>query len=66
MPATKTTTLTFRLEPCFKEALRTAAVRGQGSIAHMIQVKIRGYCARMCVLIQDSLTAGADSKKKTK
>ena len=66
MPATKTTTLTFRLEPCFKEALRTAAVRGQGSIANMNQVMIRVCCARMGVLIQEPLSADADSKKKAK
>ena len=52
MPATKATTLTFRLEPSFKETLRGAADRDHRSIANMNQVMIRVCCARMGVLIQ--------------
>jgi hypothetical protein len=32
----KTTTLTFRIEPCLKEALRAAATREHRSIANMV------------------------------
>lgn len=46
MAATKTTTLTFRIEPALKEALRTAAAREHRSIANMVEVLIRDYCGR--------------------
>ena len=48
----KTTTLTFRIEPGLKEALRTAADREHRSIANMIAVMIREHCARVGVEIQ--------------
>lgn len=38
MATAKTTTLTFRIEPDLKEALRTAADRENRSIANMIEV----------------------------
>lgn len=44
MATAKTTTLTFRIEPGLKEALRTAAVRDHRSIANMVEVLIRDYC----------------------
>ena len=46
MATTKTTTLTFRIEPRLKEALRMAADREHRSIANMVEVMIRDYCAR--------------------
>lgn len=46
MPPSKTTTLTFRIEPGLKEALRTAATREHRSIANMVEVLIRDYCDR--------------------
>ena len=46
MATGKTTTLTFRIEPELKEALREAAVREHRSIANMVEVLIRGYCER--------------------
>jgi hypothetical protein len=53
MATTKTTTLTFRIEPDLKEALRMAAEQEHRSIANMVEVMIRDYCARVGVTIQD-------------
>lgn len=57
MATAKTTTLTFRIEPGLKEALRTAAVREHRSIANMVEVLIRDYCERNGIAIpeQDDL-----------
>lgn len=44
MASSKTETLTFRIEPRLKEALRTAAVREHRSIANMVEILIRDYC----------------------
>lgn len=51
MAAGKTSTLTFRIEPALKEALRTAAEREHRSIANMVEVLIRDYCDRNGVAI---------------
>lgn len=51
MATAKTTTLTFRIEPDLKEALRTAADREHRSIANMVEVLIRDYCERNGVTI---------------
>ncbi len=40
MATAKTTTLTFRIEPSLKEALRTAADREHRSITNMVEVLI--------------------------
>lgn len=40
----KTATLTFRIKPGLKEALRVAAHVEQRSLANMIEVLIRDYC----------------------
>lgn len=53
MATEKTTTLTFRIEPSIKEALRIAADRDHRSIANMIAVMIREHCARVGIPIQD-------------
>ncbi|MFA7523693.1 MAG: hypothetical protein WCY71_12280, partial [Halothiobacillaceae bacterium] len=53
MATTKSTTLTFRIEPGLKEALRTAATREHRSIANMVEVMIRDYCKRNGVVITD-------------
>ncbi len=44
MATTKTATLTFRVDPDLKEALRTAAHQEHRSIANMVEVLIRDYC----------------------
>ena len=64
MATTKTTTLTFRIEPSLKDALRIAAEREHRSIANMIEVMIRDHCARIGVLIQEPPAPRADKKKK--
>ena len=53
MATAKTTTLTFRIEPNLKDAVRTAADREHRSIANMIEVMIRDYCGRVGVTILD-------------
>ncbi|ABD69098.1 hypothetical protein Rfer_1364 [Rhodoferax ferrireducens T118] len=65
MASTKTTTLTFRIEPGLKEAVRTAAELEHRSIANMIEIMIRDYCGRVQVPIQAPVTLDID-KKKTK
>ncbi|TNF09476.1 MAG: hypothetical protein EP323_00240 [Gammaproteobacteria bacterium] len=42
----KTATLSFRIDPGIKEALRTAAHREHRSIANMVEVLIRDYCVQ--------------------
>lgn len=46
MATSKTATLTFRIDPVLKEALREAAAREHRSIANMVEVLIRDYCKR--------------------
>lgn len=53
MAAAKTTTLTFRIEPGLKEALRTAAEQEHRSIANMVEVLIREYCQRNAISVPD-------------
>lgn len=52
MATAKTSTLTFRIEPGLKEALRTAANREHRSIANMVEVLIRDYCDRNGIAIE--------------
>jgi hypothetical protein len=44
MTTVKTTTLTFRINPELKDALRIAADREHRSISNMVEVLIRDYC----------------------
>ncbi len=53
MFTTKTATLTFRIDPGLKEALRTAAKREHHSTANMVEVLIRYYCGRNGIAIQE-------------
>lgn len=53
MAGTKSATLTFRIEPGLKEALRAAAEREHRSIANMVEVMIRDYCGHNGVAIPD-------------
>jgi len=46
MPVSKTATLTFRIDPSLKEALRTAANLEHRSIANMVEILIRNYCGQ--------------------
>ena len=53
MASAKTATLTFRIEPELKEAVRMASVNEHRSIANMIAVMIRDYCGRVGVEIAE-------------
>lgn len=55
MTTAKTTTLTFRIEPGLKEALRAAAAREHRSIANMVEVLIRDWCGRNSVPIPEQV-----------
>jgi hypothetical protein len=46
MPATKTETLTCRIAPEVKAALRAAAEREHRSLANMLEVMVLRYTAR--------------------
>ena len=64
MATAKTSTLTFRIDPALKEALRTAAVREHRSIANMVEVMIRDYCGRLDVPVPVTLTPNLKEKRK--
>ena len=63
MPTGKTTTLTFRIEPALKEALRTAAEREHRSIANMVEVMIRDHCGREGIAIPEQGALFDESQK---
>jgi hypothetical protein len=46
MPVAKSETMTIRVTPTIKAALRTAAARDHRSLTNMVEVMIRDYCAR--------------------
>ncbi len=64
MATTKTTTLTFRIEPGLKDAVRAAADLEHRSIANMIEMMIRDYCGRNGVPIVDVVAAAKKKKPK--
>lgn len=49
----KTTTLSFRIKPMIKEALRTAASLNHRSLSNMVEMLIRDYCQRNGIGIKD-------------
>lgn len=51
MATSKTATLTFRIDPELKAALRLAADQEHRSIANMIEVLIRNYCEQRGISI---------------
>jgi hypothetical protein len=51
MAAAKTTTITLRVEPAVKQALREAASSEHRSLANMVEVLIRDYCYRHDIAI---------------
>lgn len=53
MAASKTATLTFRIEPTVKEGLRAMAEKERRSLANMIEVVIRDYCGRNGIAIPE-------------
>ena len=66
MPTHKTTTLTFRIEPALKEALRAAAAREHRSIANMVEVLIRDWCGRSGIAIPEQEDLFDSVSKSTK
>lgn len=52
MATTKTATLTIRVDPNLKEALRAAAQAEHRSIANMIEVMIREHCDKNGIAIE--------------
>lgn len=62
MATAKTTTLTFRIEPGLKEALRTAANREHRSIANMVEVLIMDYCDKNGIPVEKPKQAGKEEK----
>lgn len=65
MATNKTTTLTFRIEPNLKEALRTTAESDHRSFANMIEVMIQKYCSRVGITIQAARSQVPCNKKNT-
>lgn len=63
MATAKTATLTFRIEPGLKGALRMAADQEHRSIANMIEVMIRDYCGRNGVTIPEQGALFIEDKK---
>lgn len=63
MATGKTSTLTFRIEPALKEALRIAADRDHRSIANMVEVMIRDYCGRNGIAIPEQCALFNESRK---
>ena len=53
MRSGKSSTLTLRIAPSFKEALRVVADREHRSTANMVEVLIRDYCQRTGVPIPE-------------
>ncbi len=49
----KTTTLSFRIKPMIKEALRTAASQEHRSLSNMVEMLIIDYCDRNGINIRD-------------
>jgi hypothetical protein len=66
MGSAKTATLTFRIEPSLKEAVRNAAAKEHRSITNMVAVMIRDYCGRVGVEIVEPGAPPAGSKPSAK
>lgn len=63
MANSKTATLTLRIDPSLKEALRIAAQTEHRSIANMIEVLIRNYCEQKSIAIPDSETENKSGER---
>ena len=57
MAETKSTTLTVRVHPSVKEGLKVVAEKERRSLANMIEVMIRDYCARAGVALEEKATS---------
>jgi hypothetical protein len=63
MATGKTNTLTSRIEPALKDALRAAAEQEHRSIANMVAVMIRDYCGRNGVAIAEPAARNIGRRK---
>ena len=63
MASAKTATLTFRIEPELKEAVRIASVNERRSIANMVEVMIRDHCGRQGIAIPEQGALFDDGQK---
>lgn len=66
MSTGKTATLTIRIEPALKDAIRAAAEQEHRSIANMIEVMIRQYCLRSEIAIAELPVAPSKGRKRSK
>jgi hypothetical protein len=66
MTTGKTATLTFRIDPGLKEALRAAAHQEHRSIANMVEVMIRNHCEKNGISIPEQGALFEDSGKSRK
>lgn len=64
MATRKTSTLTFRIEPTLKEALRAAAQHEHRSIANMVETLIRDHCKRNGIFIDDDGRLASAHRKR--
>ncbi|MBY6226423.1 ribbon-helix-helix protein, CopG family [Ferrimonas balearica] len=64
MATTKTATLTIRVEPNLKEALRTAAQAEHRSIANMVEVMIREHCEKNGIAIEHPQESAQGRERK--
>jgi len=53
MSKNKTETLSFRVEPRIKQALRTVAEKERRSLANMVEVMVLDFCERHQIAIPD-------------
>jgi hypothetical protein len=65
MATAKTATLTFRIDPDLKEALRLAADQEHRSIANMVEVLIREHCDRRGIAIPSSENVKTSPRERT-
>jgi hypothetical protein len=63
MGTLKTATLTFRIDPGLKEALRMAAGQEHRSIANMVEVLIRSYCEQHDIAIPPAEAGSAQGAR---
>lgn len=61
MPNNKTATLTVRIAPEFKEALRSAAETEHRSLSNMIEVLIRDHCRNHGISLQEDQKRNKDA-----
>lgn len=64
MTTNKTATVTIRIDPAVKEALRTAAAQQHRSIANMVEVLILDHCKHSGIAIPTRATGTSDETKK--